>query len=133
MSNIDIFKMNVRKFNTIENEIKHISSEIKPYNEKLKELKTQKKDLEKIICSYMNENEIDQCKLEDSCLINKEKKSIIPLKKNDIKENIIKFFNDNFNDKFIKLSSLEKSDLLFNFIYKENRGYNEKYILDRKF
>lgn len=133
MSEIDIFKMNVRKFNSIEQEIKQITSQIKPYNDKLKELKSVKKELESIICSYMSSNEIDQCKLEDSSLIHKEKKSIVPLKKNDIKENITKFFNDNFNDRFIKLSSLEKSDLLFNFIYKENRIYNEKSTLDRQF
>lgn len=131
MSEVDIFKFDVRKYNNIELEIKQISQQIKPYNEKLKLLKIDKKTLESKICIYMNENNIDQCKLEDSSLVHNGKKNIIPLKKNNIKENIIKFFDNNFDDKFIKLNNLEKAELLFNYIYKENRDYIEKSILKR--
>lgn len=131
MSDIDIFKMNVRQYNTIEDEIKSITLELKPYNEKLKNLKSSKKELETQICLYMQNNEINKCKLEDSSLIHKEQKTIVPLKKVDIKDSIAKFFNNNFNDKFIKLSSAEKADTLFNFIYKDSREFVEKSSLNR--
>jgi len=131
MSGVDIFKMDVRQFNNIEIEIKTITKHMKPYNDKLKELKLKKKDLELKICDYMSQNEIDHCKLEDGSLTHQEKKTIVPLKKKDIKDIITNFFNNYYNDEFIKLSSLEKSDILFDFIYKENREFIEKSVLNR--
>lgn len=131
MSNIDIFKMNVRKYNDIEAEIKSLTCDVKPYNEKLKILKNSKKELENEICYYMSNNDIDQCKLEEGYLVHKEKKSIIPLKKKNIHETLNNFFKKNFDENFMKLSAAEKADKLFNFIYKDNREFLDKSSLNR--
>ena len=126
------FKLDVRKFNNIDTEIQGIITHIKPYNDKLKELKQQKKDLESQICNFMTSNDIDKCKLEDSSLIHQERKALVPLKQKDIKDSFTNFFEKHLDESFLKAKSDEKSELLFNFIYKENREYTEKNLLTRQ-
>lgn len=80
----------------------------------------------------MTSNDIDKCKLEDSSLVHQEKKALLPLKQKDIKDSFTNFFNKHFNDTFLHAKAEEKSDILFNYIYKENRDYSEKNILTRQ-
>lgn len=133
MSEVDTFKLEVRKFNNIDEEISKINKTIKPYQEKLKQLKQSKKELEGKICTFMLTNEIDQCKMEEGALVYEGKKAVVPLSKNAIKENILKFFkNESRKDSFKNGNDEEKSELLFNFIYdSENREYNDKSVLKR--
>jgi len=131
MANVEHFKMEVRKFETLEQEIQKISSIIKPHQDKLKDLKKQKNDLQTNICGFMQTNEIGECKLQEGALIYKETKNVVPLNKSAIKENILKFFKDQFKTEEVKkMSSEDLADALFTFVY-ESREYNEKTTLKR--
>jgi len=129
-SGVEHFKCDVRRFDTLDLEIKSINDKIKPLQEKLKELKKSRKDLESNICSFMETNEIAECKLQEGALVFKESKNVVPLSKDLIKQNIIKFFNDEMNENFKKLSADEKGEILFKFVY-ENRDYKENRTLKR--
>ena len=129
-STVDHFKCDVRRFDTIDTEIRTINEKIKPLQLKLKELKQTKKTLENTICSFMETNEISECKLSDGALLFKESKNVIPISKCTIKQNIIKFFENNFNDEFKKCNAEDKAEILFKFVY-ENREYKENKTLKR--
>ena len=129
-SSIEHFKCDVRRFDTIDNEIKEINDKMKPLKDRLKELKDSKKTLENTICSFMETNEIGECKLQEGALLFKESKNIIPLKKEDIKNNMLKFFLEHNDDEFKKYSPEEKCETLFKFVY-ENREYKENKTLKR--
>ena len=130
-STIDHFKCDVRRFDTIDSEIHTINQQLKPLQSRLKELKLSKKTLETTICSFMQTNEIAECKLAEGALLFKESKNVIPLSKDAIKLNIIKFFTENYDkDDFTKLSAEEKGEILYKFIY-ENREYKQNNGLKR--
>ena len=104
---------------------------MKPLQIRLKELKDSRKTLESTICSFMQTNEIAECKLGDGALLFKESKNIIPLSKDGIKQNIIKFFEEYTNNEIFKKGSAEeKGELLFEFVYK-NREYKDNKTLKR--
>ena len=129
-STIDHFKCEVRRFDTIDLEIKNITEKMKPLQNRLKELKQSKKSLETNICSFMETNEIAECKLSQGALLFKESKNVVPLSKQSIRQSIIKFFQDNYDDEFKKSSAEKKAESLFNFVY-ENREYKENKTLKR--
>lgn len=130
-THVEHFKMEVRKYETLESQIKEINKNIKPHQDKLKELKKQQKELQVNICGFMQTNEITECKLQEGALLFKESKSVVPLNKNSIKDNITKFFREKYNtDEFKKASVENKAEQLFDFVY-ENREYNEKTLLKR--
>lgn len=130
-STIDHFKYEVRRFDTIDTEIKNINQQMKPLQTRLKELKESRKTLESTICSFMQTNEIAECKLGDGALLFKESKNVVPLSKDGIKQNIIKFFEEYANNEaFKKGSAEEKGEQLFEFVYK-NREYKDNKTLKR--
>lgn len=129
-STIDHFKCEVRRFDTIDTEIRTINEKMKPLQTRLKELKQTKKTLENTICSFMETNEIAECKLSEGALLFKESKNVVPLSKESIRQNIMKFFQDYYNDEFKKSSAEEKAESLFKFVY-ENREYKENKSLKR--
>lgn len=129
-STIDHFKCEVRRFDTIDIEIRTINEKMKPLQSRLKELKQTKKTLENTICSFMETNEIAECKLSEGALLYKESKNVIPLSKETIRQNITKFFQNYNNDEFKKSNAEEKAELLFKFVY-ENREYKENKTLKR--
>lgn len=130
-SSIDHFKCDVRRFDTIDSEIQNINEQLKPLQSRLKELKVSKKTLENTICNYMQTNEIAECKLSEGALLFKESKNVIPLSKEIIRNNIIKFFKESANDEdFKKANYEEKADTLYKFIY-ENREYKQNSTLKR--
>ena len=129
-STIDHFKCEVRRFDNIDSEIRTINEKMKPLQSRLKELKQSKKSLENTICSFMQTNEIAECKLSEGALLYKESKNVIPLSKETIRQNIIKFFQENYNDEFKKSNAEEKAETLFKFVY-ENREYKENKTLKR--
>jgi len=129
--NVEHFKCDVRRFDSIDLDIKKITDSIKPLNVKLKELKSSKNELQTKICNFMEINEIAECKLADGALLFKESKNVIPLSKNAIHENIKIFLKDKSNtDEYKKASIDEKASMIFSFVY-ENREYNEKKLLKR--
>lgn len=130
-STIDHFKCDVRRFDTIDSEIRTINDQLKPLQNRLKELKLSKKTLETNICSFMQTNEIAECKLSEGALLFKESKNVVPLSKDGIKQNIIKFFKENANEENFKNSNAEeKGETLYKFIY-ENREYKQNNALKR--
>jgi hypothetical protein len=129
-SSIEHFKCDVRRFDTLDVEIKTINDKMKPLKERLKELRESKKSLENTICSYMETNEIGECKLQEGALLFKETKNVVPLSKEVIRTNIFNFFTDYYDDEFKKYNSEEKTEALFRFVY-ENRQYKENKILKR--
>lgn len=129
-STIDHFKCEVRRFDTIDSEIRTINEKMKPLQTRLKELKQTKKTLENTICSFMETNEIAECKLSEGALLFKESKNVVPLSKESIRQNIMKFFYDYYDDEFKKSSAEEKAELLFKFVY-EIREYKENKTLKR--
>ena len=129
-STINHFKCDVRRFDTIDTEIRSINDKMKPLQSRLKELKQTKKTLENTICSFMETNEIAECKLSEGALLFKESKNVVPLSKESIRQNIIKFFQENYNDEFKKYNAEEKAETLFKFVY-ENREYKENKVLKR--
>lgn len=129
-STIDHFKCEVRRFDNIDNEIKTINEKMKPLQSRLKELKQTKKSLENTICSFMETNEIAECKLSEGALLFKESKNVIPLSKETIRQNITNFFENKYDDEFKKYSAEEKAEILFKFVY-ENREYKENKTLKR--
>ena len=129
-STVDHFKCEVRRFDTIDTEIRTINEKMKPLQLRLKELKQTKKTLENTICSFMETNEIAECKLTDGALLYKESKNVVPLSKETIRQNIIKFFQENYDDEFKKSNAEEKAETLFKFVY-ENREYKENKSLKR--
>ena len=129
-STIDHFKYEVRRFDTIDSEITTINEKMKPLQSRLKELKQTKKTLENTICSFMETNEIAECKLSEGALLFKESKNVVPLSKESIRQNIMRFFQDYYNDEFKKSSAEEKAESLFKFVY-ENREYKENKTLKR--
>ena len=129
-STIDHFKCEVRRFDTIDSEIRTINEKMKPLQTRLKELKQTKKTLENTICSFMETNEIAECKLSEGALLFKESKNVVPLSKESIRQNIMKFFQDYYNDELKKSSAEEKAESLFKFVY-ENREYKENKTLKR--
>lgn len=129
-NSIDHFKCDVRRFDTIDTEIRHITQQMKPLQNRMKELKDTRKKLESEICTFMATNEIAECKLQEGALLFKESKNVIPLTKDNIKQNIYKFFSEEYSDEFKKLNAEEKADKLFRFVY-ENREYKENKTLKR--
>ena len=129
-STIDHFKCEVRRFDNIDSEIRTINEKMKPLQSRLKELKQTKKTLENTICSFMETNEIAECKLSEGALLYKESKNVVPLSKETIRQNIIKFFQENCDDEFKKSNAEEKAETLFKFVY-ENREYKENKTLKR--
>ena len=128
---MDNFKLEIKQFDLIDKQIKEINTQIKPLQDKLKLLKGKKKELETTCCSYMNQNEIGECKLQDGALIFKETKNVVPLTKNAIKDNIIKFCQTEMkSDEFKKKSDTEKAEAIFSFIY-ENREYKDNMVLKK--
>jgi phosphoenolpyruvate carboxylase len=129
-STLEHFKCDVRRFDSIDSEIKSVNDKMKPLKDKLKELRDSKKNLETTICSFMQTNEIGECKLQEGALLFKETKNVVPLSKEAIRTNITNFFSEYDNDEFKKYSSEEKAEALFKFVY-ENREYTENKTLKR--
>ena len=129
-TNVEHFRCDVRRFDSIDTEIKQINDKMKPLQERLKELRSTKKELEGTICSFMQTNEIAECKLADGALLYKETKNVVPLSKNAIKENIVKFFQEKIDDEFKKYSAEDKAEALFKFVY-DNREYKQNNKLKR--
>lgn len=58
---VDYFKLEVREYEEIDNEIKTLNEKIKPLQQKIKELKAKKSNLQGNLCEFMAKNKIDAC------------------------------------------------------------------------
>ena len=58
---INFFKIEVKEYNELDEEISNLTGQIKPLQAKVKELKAKKSELQGNICEFMAKNKIDQC------------------------------------------------------------------------
>lgn len=129
MTDFDFFRTEVKSYDSLDVEIKDLTDKIKPLNLKLKELKSKKSELQGNICEYMAQNDIDTCNLKSGRLIYKESKAVKPITQTDVKDSIIKFYTQELEDSFGKLSAAEQAQVLIEFIYEKNRESSTKSTL----
>jgi len=137
---IDIFRDDVTNYTQLTTLIKEIKEkELKPIQQKIKDLNSKKKELEQDLCSTLGRNNADLINQGKKIMVESSdngvvleyqvKKSMIPITQKTIKEKMIDFFTNgpgsllSFNSK----SSQEKGLEIHCYIYgKENRNYKTK-------
>jgi hypothetical protein len=133
--NIDSFRQDVTYYSNLKQLILTTKNEMKivarPYKEKIDKLTLEKNDLEKQICCIMEKNDLKKAELPDNRGVLKYqiKSVLVPIKQNDIKEKLIKFFESGpgANLGFNGLSKIDKGTYIFNYLYaKENREKTTK-------
>ena len=131
--NVDYFKEEVNRFTTIDSRIKDITERIKPLTDELKELKRNKTEIKKEICTFMDRNNLEKCELREqgSTLVYRKRRTVIPITKDTIKEDLKRFFLNCDYREFQSLNVQEKADRIHDFIYKE-REYRYTDILQNK-
>ena len=130
-SEIQFFKADVEKYNEIDSQIKEIKKQMKPYQDKLKELTKAKQEKESEVLSFMKTNELDVCNTDEASFEVKNTKVTKPITKGDIYDRILKFFNEEFK----KVSSKDPEEIsktLHNYIYVDGREKEEKQVLKSK-
>lgn len=128
---IGFFKADVVKFTEIDSEIKKIKKQIKPLQDKIKELTKLKQEKEAEVISFMSSNELDACNTDDASFEVKSSKTTKPITKGDIYDRIFKFFSEEIK----KVQTKDPEELaktLHNYIYVENREKDEKKVLKSK-
>lgn len=132
--NVGVFKEEVRKFKKIENEIDTIKKEMKPLQDRIKMLKSEKKEIENEICLTLIKNDINRADIDDEDIhyAYQEKKAVVPITKNYLKDKIIHFFQKGPGSKmaFNSLGDTQKGEQLFEYVY-GNREYNIKETLKK--
>lgn len=126
---IDIFKKELKKVAQIDELISETRNMMKPLQERIKQLKLEKKELEKELCPTMKKNDFKKAELADKTFEYMVKQAIVPITQKSIKERMMLFFKNgpasqiSFNSKKIE----EKGQELFDYIYgKHNRQYIKK-------
>lgn len=134
---IDIFKSEVEHFAQIDRMIVETKHMMKPYQDRLKQLKLERKELEKDLCEIMDINDIKKTELPNNSgvLEYQIKQAIVPMTQKTVKEKMIDFFIEgpgsqlSFNSQNPKLKGME----IFNYIYgKENREFVKKEVIKAK-
>jgi len=128
---IQFFKADVEKYSEIDVQIKEIKRQMKPFQDKLKELTKQKQDKESEVLNFMKTNELDVCNTDQASFEVKNTKVTKPITKGDVYDRILKFFNEEFK----KVSSKDNEEIsktLHNYIYVDGREKEEKQVLKSK-
>ena len=128
---IQFFKADVEKYSEIDVQIKEVKKQMKPFQDKLKELTKQKQDKESEVLSFMKSNELDVCNTDQASFEVKNTKVTKPITKGDVYDKILKFFNEEFK----KVSSKDNEEIsktLHNYIYVDGREKEEKQVLKSK-
>jgi uncharacterized protein YdcH (DUF465 family) len=122
---LDSFKNDVIRFNSIDEQIKVAEAKIKPIRENILSLKKEKLELKNEICIYMDDNEFDQCDLPNNGSITfKKRKTIIPVSKQSIREDLNRFFcvGPGKESSFSSKTDIQKATDIYEFLY-NNRDY----------
>lgn len=124
----------VRAYGELDGLIVNIKKEIDPYKKQLKNLTDKKKEIEKELTVFMSDKNIGACNItqdkekniEPAILKLTETTSCPPVTKNIVKDQITNFFNNNdfYNSNFLSLSSDDKAECLYNFIYNNRPKVN---------
>ncbi len=135
--NVDNFTKELKKVAQIDALISETKDMMKPFQERLKQLKFERKELEKEICPTMEKNDLKKAELPNNSgtIEYKVKQAMVPITQKGIKEKMVLFFKEgpgshlNFNSKKTDEKGLE----LFNYIYgKQNRQFIKKEELRSK-
>ena len=130
-SEVEYFKSDIEKYNSLEIQINDIKKKMKPLQEKLKELNKLKLEKQQEVIQFMTVNELDACNINDASFEVKNVKSTKPINKGDIYDRIYKFFTEEFS-KLQTKDAEEISKALHNFIYVNGREVTEKQTLKTK-
>jgi hypothetical protein len=134
---IETLTRELKKVAQIDALISETKDQMKPYQERLKQLKFEKKELEKELCPTMQKNDLRVAELPDNIGIihYKVKQAMVPMTQKSTKDRMVLFFKEgpgsyiNFNSK----KTEEKGQELFDYIYeKQNRQFIKKEELKTK-
>ena len=117
---IQFFKNDVEKYNSIEIQIKELKKKIKPLQDKIKELTKVKQDKQEEVLSFMSNNELDVCNIDAGSYELKNTKSTKQITKADVYDRLYKFFSEE-EDKNKDMGAEEKAKFLHNYIYVDGR------------
>ena len=125
---MDFFKDTVLQFDEIDTLIKSTKQQIIPLSENLKILVTEKKKLQEELCTFMGSNELKICNYlpkndyVDRAIKYTKTTTSVPMSKQIIRDQLVQFFNNYDGEHFKTLSSADKGQELYNYIYeKEHR------------
>ena len=132
--NRESFKKDLDKFREIDKKIKELNNRIDPLRKELRELNQKKLNHKQVICSFMDRNNIGKCEAPDnsSIVIYRKRKTIVPIKKDTIRDEIKRFFMTCNVREFNSLGADKKSEKIYDFIYKEDREYKYTDVLQNK-
>lgn len=126
---IETFTKEVKKFAQIDALISETKDQMKPLQDRLKQLKLERKELEKDLCPTMEKNNFTRTELPSGTIEYKVKQAMVPVTQKSIKEKMVLFFKEGpgsqigFNSKKADEKGLE----IFDYIYgKKNRAYVKK-------
>lgn len=128
---IEYFKADVQKYNTIEHQIKQIKIQMKPLQDKLRELTKARAEKQQEVIQFMAANELDACNTDDATFEVKNSKVTKPISKGDVYDRIYKFFCEEVTKYNLK-DPEEISKKLHDYIYIEGREKTEKQSLKTK-
>lgn len=118
---VEIFRSDIKSFQKIDSEIEHVKTQMKPFQLKLKELRSKKKELEQEICLTMCKNNMHQAELQDTGFKVEflQKEAVVPISQKIIKEKIVEFFERGAGSKisFNSLTGIQKSDAMINYLF----------------
>jgi seryl-tRNA synthetase len=109
-----IFKSSVK-------EIEDLEETIKTTRDRLKLLNTRKKTLQSNIKVYMQKHEVAQVITKNKKIVRTTSRRTTPIKKKDLRENIINFFKNINMDSFNRLSSDQKTDQLLEYLNNQRK------------
>lgn len=128
---IEYFKADVQKYNTIEQQIKQIKTQMKPLQDKLRELTKARTEKQQEVIQFMAANELDACNTDDATFEVKNSKITKPISKGDVYDRIYKFFCEEVTKYNLK-DPEQISKKLHDYIYIEGREKTEKQSLKTK-
>ena len=143
---IDIFRDDVSNYTKLTRLIQELKEkELKPIQEKIRDLNSRKKELEQDLCSTLGRNNSDLVKEGKKVMVESTdngvvleyqvKKSMVPMTQKNVKDKMVDFFKNGpgFQISFNSLSAEEKGVTMFEYIYgKDNRSYKTKDNLKMK-
>jgi hypothetical protein len=130
-TNIDTFAKELEKVSQIDSMMIEIKNLMKPLQDKLKQLKIEKKELEDILCPTMHINNFRKAELPDNkgYIEYKVRDAVVPINRKEIKDKMIEFYKEgpgsllNFNSK----NPTDKGSEMYDYIYdKKNRQFTKK-------
>lgn len=131
---LEQFKDDITSFEQIDTQIGEVKRELLPLKEQLKNLTSLKKDAETKIMNFMGTNNVERCNCESGTLVYKKTKSIIPMSKDVIQNELIRFYmsGPGSEESFETLQNEEKAAEIFRYLYTERNYKSKESLFKRK-